>query len=349
MAKHLIDVLTKSTKYVTGYTPATRFGKREAVQGTAKDIDGKYNYHIGNDYNTPSGTKLYAPTDGEFLATVRDGWGGGYGNYILFYSPRMKQTYHMAHLADIAPLEGKKIKEGQYIGATGNTGASSGPHLHLGVARGKKTNTNKGKYRDGTWINPSEVKIAPAPKPEPKPEDKPTTLKVGDKVQIKDSAKKYATGENIPARYKAKAKYTDTIQEISKGRVLLKGIYSWVKVEDIVGYKAPTVPKPPTPKPPAKPKRNEYGQNIQVGDTIYFSYLYTAVSGGKVLSPSSPGIDKSYTETITVNGKKVRAFKAKVSKIYPKKTGYTNPYELVTKNGKSVYGRTRPVNTYRKA
>lgn len=56
------------------------------------------------------------------------------------------------------------------------------------------------------------------------------SFKVGSKATIKSSAKKYATGENIPSRYKGKSY---TIQQVKSDRVLLKELYSWVKKTDL--------------------------------------------------------------------------------------------------------------------
>jgi len=57
-------------------------------------------------------------------------------------------------------------------------------------------------------------------------------IKEGARVTLKTNAKKYATGETIPARYKGK-RYT--IMQVGKNRdkVLLKEIYSWVYVKDV--------------------------------------------------------------------------------------------------------------------
>lgn len=59
---------------------------------------------------------------------------------------------------------------------------------------------------------------------------KPKSLKVGNKVKLKSSARRYATGEVIPNRIKNR---TYTIQQIKGSRVLLKEIYSWVLTKDV--------------------------------------------------------------------------------------------------------------------
>lgn len=178
--KYLIDAVTKDTQYVTGHENGTVFGIRDIPSL------GMYNnYHIGNDYNTPEGVRLYAPLDGVYLKTVRDGVGDGYGNYILFYIPSMDITLHFAHLNHIEWYEGKgTVKAGTYIGNTGNTGTSTAPHLHLGVARGKKYDTVKGRYGDGTWIDPSTIMIKEPAKPAPAPSKPKFQFAVGDVLEI---------------------------------------------------------------------------------------------------------------------------------------------------------------------
>ena len=181
---YLIDAVTKSTKYTIS---GDVFGARPAVKGMAVDAGPGMNYHIGNDYGTPEGTRLYAPLEAEYLKTVRDGKGDGYGNYILLYLPQMDITLHLAHLNHIEWYEGKgSIAAGTYIGNTGNTGLSFGPHLHLGVSRGKKYDTVKGEFKDGTWINPSDIRIKQPeiPKPTPSKPNSKFQFKVGDVLEI---------------------------------------------------------------------------------------------------------------------------------------------------------------------
>lgn len=62
------------------------------------------------------------------------------------------------------------------------------------------------------------------------PKSQPKKLGVGVKVQLLSSARKYATGENIPSSIKGK---TYTIMQVKSDRVLLKEIYSWVYIKDV--------------------------------------------------------------------------------------------------------------------
>jgi murein DD-endopeptidase MepM/ murein hydrolase activator NlpD len=62
------------------------------------------------------------------------GWLGGYGKVIIVAHPgRIKTLY--AHLSKIYVRRGQYVKQGQFIGRTGNTGRSTGAHLHLEVIR----------------------------------------------------------------------------------------------------------------------------------------------------------------------------------------------------------------------
>ena len=189
MAKNIIELVTKSKKYKTGYLDGTTFGMRDIPE-----LGMFNNYHVGCDYNLPSGTPLYAPTDGMFLKTVRDGVGSGYGNYIQFYMASEDDTLHLAHLRNIEPLEGKQIKAGDLIGHSGNTGQSTGAHLHLGIAPGKKTNLSKGKLGDKTWVDPEHYTIKEAGK----------LLSVHEiaKEVIKNPKDKWGTGNTRKERLK---------------------------------------------------------------------------------------------------------------------------------------------------
>ncbi len=62
------------------------------------------------------------------------GWLGGYGKVIIVAHPgRIKSLY--AHLSKIYVRRGQYVKQGQFIGRTGNTGRSTGAHLHLEIIR----------------------------------------------------------------------------------------------------------------------------------------------------------------------------------------------------------------------
>jgi len=103
----------------------------------------RYRAHLGTDFAAPRGRKIYAAGDGkiEFI-----GRRGGYGKTIIIRHPNGYKTLY-AHQNKFRNglKRGTRIKRGQHIGYVGNTGLSSGPHLHLGL------------YKNGRAVNPLKV------------------------------------------------------------------------------------------------------------------------------------------------------------------------------------------------
>lgn len=96
--------------------------------------------HQGTDFAAPIGTPVMASGSGT-LEYV--GWKGGYGKFISIRHSAVYQTNY-AHLQDYAKgiRRGAKVQQGQIIGYSGNTGSSTGPHLHYEVVvNGKKENS----------------------------------------------------------------------------------------------------------------------------------------------------------------------------------------------------------------
>ena len=85
-------------------------------------------FHTGIDYLCPTGTEILASADGIVM------WAGwmdkGWGNLvILFHNNQVSTVY--AHLYDVTVKPGQQVKQGELIGYSGNTGNSTGPHLHF--------------------------------------------------------------------------------------------------------------------------------------------------------------------------------------------------------------------------
>ncbi len=99
------------------------FGHRESpCRGCSSD-------HAGHDIAAASGTPVYAAADGW---VTRAGWSNGYGVMVeVKHAGGLVTRY--AHLnADIAiPVAGTTVRQGQMIGGVGNTGDSTGDHLHF--------------------------------------------------------------------------------------------------------------------------------------------------------------------------------------------------------------------------
>lgn len=90
-------------------------------------ISGKQKPHLGVDYAAPTGTPVRTIGDG---VVTFAGWQNGYGNTIEVQH-RDNQLTKFAHLSRIDVRVGQKLAQGDFIGAVGSTGASTGPHLHF--------------------------------------------------------------------------------------------------------------------------------------------------------------------------------------------------------------------------
>jgi len=98
----------------------------------------KQHRHNGIDIGAPIGTPIRAAEEGKVIAIGNQDkycWGGAYGKFVAIEHPNNLITLY-AHLARQIVKEGDIIKRGQVIGYVGNTGYSTGPHLHFGVYAG---------------------------------------------------------------------------------------------------------------------------------------------------------------------------------------------------------------------
>ncbi len=91
-------------------------------------IHNTWRRHLGTDFAAPTGTKVRTVGDGvvEFA-----GWQNGYGNVIYVKHANTAHVTVYAHLSRIDVKKGQSVEQGQFIGAVGSTGWSTGPHLHF--------------------------------------------------------------------------------------------------------------------------------------------------------------------------------------------------------------------------
>ncbi|WP_338826327.1 hypothetical protein MTBGP_11360 [Moorella thermoacetica] len=99
----------------------------------------KYSFHDGIDLPAPQGTQVFAVKDGK---VTWDRENGAYGLTVMLDHGGMETKY--CHLSGVAVRKGEQVKAGQVIGYVGNTGLSTGPHLHFSV------------YINGRPANPEE-------------------------------------------------------------------------------------------------------------------------------------------------------------------------------------------------
>ena len=97
-----------------------------------------YKMHSGIDFTAPTGTPIYATGNGR-VVPAPDG-ASGYGNHVVIDHGFGYKTLY-AHMYKSKVKLGQRVKRGQLIGYVGNTGLSSGPHLHYEVIKnGNKIN-----------------------------------------------------------------------------------------------------------------------------------------------------------------------------------------------------------------
>ena len=85
--------------------------------------------HEGNDFGTPVGTPVHSMSSGTITFA---GWEGGYGNKVeITYWDGTVSVY--GHLSSIKVSVGDKVDPGEVVALSGNTGHSTGPHLHLEI------------------------------------------------------------------------------------------------------------------------------------------------------------------------------------------------------------------------
>ncbi len=118
---------------VSGATAATSVGFSHPAPGSIK-TQGIHGYNAV-DLAGGSGSAIRAAAGGEVVVAKASGWNGGYGNYIVIRHPNGTQTLY-AHLLNVSVGVGNFVSQGEVIGGMGNTGRSTGTHLHFEVRGG---------------------------------------------------------------------------------------------------------------------------------------------------------------------------------------------------------------------
>lgn len=119
-----------------GYYITSRYGWRDNPF-----LNGQRSFHNGMDMAAPKGTAVYAALNGQVVST---GYSTVYGNYVMIRHHAGYKTLY-GHLNTILTSAGSFVSIATKIGTVGNTGMSTGPHLHFTV------------YRNGATINPAGV------------------------------------------------------------------------------------------------------------------------------------------------------------------------------------------------
>ncbi len=110
-------------KPISGGRLTSGFGKRN------RPTRGASSFHKGVDWATPVGTSVVASSSG---TVTRAGWGSGYGYCVYIHHSDGKDTRY-GHLSKVLVSVGQSVTQGQRIALSGNTGVSTGPHLHFEI------------------------------------------------------------------------------------------------------------------------------------------------------------------------------------------------------------------------
>lgn len=119
-------------KPISGGRQSSGFGRRKAP------TRGASTYHKGIDWATPVGTAVMASSAG---TVAKAGWGSGYG-YVVYINHADGRQTRYGHLSKVLVSPGQTVSQGQKIALSGNTGVSTGPHVHFEI------------LINGTQVNP---------------------------------------------------------------------------------------------------------------------------------------------------------------------------------------------------
>lgn len=128
--------LQRSLFLGTGFASPIRKGRKTSGFGTRRDPfhRKRFQFHRGIDIACPVGTPIRAARNG--IVTFR-GYSGGYGKLMVIRHEHGYRSYY-GHMSRFTASRGKRVRAGEIIGYSGNTGRSTGPHLHFEVRRGRR-------------------------------------------------------------------------------------------------------------------------------------------------------------------------------------------------------------------
>ncbi len=84
------------------------------------------------DLAAPVGTDIRAAASGVVIIARSSGYNGGYGSYVVISHPNGTQTLY-GHMSKVLIVQGATISQGDLIGNVGNSGKSTGPHVHFEI------------------------------------------------------------------------------------------------------------------------------------------------------------------------------------------------------------------------
>jgi len=125
----------KLLRAIPAIQPISNKNMKRVASGFGYRIDPLYKdfrLHPGLDFSAPTGTPIYATSDG--VVQVAGFNTDGYGNKVVINHGYGFQTLY-AHMVRVKARVGQSVKRGEVIGYIGSTGKSTGPHLHYEVIK----------------------------------------------------------------------------------------------------------------------------------------------------------------------------------------------------------------------
>ena len=119
-------------KCIPAIQPVSNKDLKKTASGYGVRVDPIYKttkFHEGMDFSANIGTPIYATGNG---TVTKAGWQSGYGRVVVINHGYGYETLY-AHMNKINVRVGQKVTRGEVIGEVGNTGKSTGPHLHYEV------------------------------------------------------------------------------------------------------------------------------------------------------------------------------------------------------------------------
>jgi hypothetical protein len=131
------QAVSRSSTVAKSGTPTKTTSSASSGGGFVNPVPGAVRTQGIHGYNAvdlaaANGTAIGAAAAGEVIVSKNSGWNGGYGNYVVIKHANGAQTLY-AHMSSAAVGVGAQVGSGETIGYVGNTGRSTGSHLHFEV------------------------------------------------------------------------------------------------------------------------------------------------------------------------------------------------------------------------
>lgn len=120
-----------ATSKLRGASGPNYSGYYQAPLANYRKSQGLHGYN-GVDLTQYLGAPIFASADGDVVVSRQGGYNGGYGNYVVIQHGNGTQTLY-GHMQSVTVSAGDHVVQGQNIGYLGNTGRSTGAHLHFEV------------------------------------------------------------------------------------------------------------------------------------------------------------------------------------------------------------------------